>query len=105
MCKRGNVTTVEVKIPADLSCDGKEKWKAARIDSCIATLIAALQTAGIDMRGSCCGHEKSEGVIQLQDGRALLILNKEYADLYYSCKDNKPTIYEFLEKICLRIKE
>jgi hypothetical protein len=52
-------------------------WKDVEIDSCIADLVEALQTFGIDMRGSCCGHLKRIGHISLQDGRELLILNKE----------------------------
>lgn len=75
MCKWGTTTLVRVKIPADLSCDGKEKWKDCGIDSCIAPIVAALQAAGIDMRGSCCGHGKREGEIELEDGRGLLILS------------------------------
>lgn len=83
MCKRDHQTLVNVKIPADLSCDGKEKWKRAKIDTCIAPLIKALQEGGIDMRGSCCGHNKKHGWIELQDGRSLLILDRKYADYYW----------------------
>jgi hypothetical protein len=74
MCDRGNETIVRVKIPADLSCDGNEKWKDVGIDSCIAPIVSALQNAGIDMRGSCCGHGDGIGNIELADGRVLLIL-------------------------------
>jgi hypothetical protein len=73
MCKSGNTKIVRVKIPADLSCDGKEKWKEVGIDSCIAPIVKALQEAGIDMDGSCCGHGKSDGSILLHDGRELII--------------------------------
>lgn len=66
---------VRVKIPADLSCTGKTKWKKAGIDACIAPIVKALQKAGIDMRGSCCGHGKQQGNIHLQDNRILLIEN------------------------------
>lgn len=71
---------VRVKIAADLSCTGKERWKDIGIDRCIALLVSALQNGGIDMRGSCCGHGKRRGEIHLQDGRILLVLNKEQAD-------------------------
>jgi hypothetical protein len=74
MCQHGNTRPVYVKIPADLSCTGGERWKHAQIDSCIADIVEALQQGGIDMRGSCCGHGKQFGDIQLQDGRVLLIL-------------------------------
>jgi hypothetical protein len=83
MCESGNTIAVRVKIPADLSSTGQEKWRECKIDSCVASLVAALQAAGIDMRGSCCGHGKCEGDIHLQDGRALLILDRETADRYY----------------------
>ena len=82
MCEQGTVTPVRVKIPADLACSGKEHWKEAQIDSCIASLVDALQRGGIDMRGSCCGHGKTFGTIDLQDGRMLLILSREHALRY-----------------------
>lgn len=73
MCKWGTSTLVRVKIPADLSHTGKSYWKDAAIDSCIASLVQFLQDADIDMRGSCCGHDKGPGEIILQDGRILQI--------------------------------
>lgn len=76
MCRRGTTEKVLVKIPADLSCTEKEKWKQVGIDRCIASLVRALQEGGIDMRGSCCGHGGSLGDIHLQDGRVLLIANE-----------------------------
>lgn len=85
MCQERNVKKVWVKIPADLSSTGKEKWRWMRIDDCIARLVKALQTGGVDMRGSCCGHG-GDGDIHLQDGRALIILSKEQADQYYQQK-------------------
>ena len=78
MCEWGTMTSVFVKIPADLSSTGKTKWKWEQIDSCIAELVDALQTAGIDMRGSCCGHGKDFGDIHLQDGRVLVITDISY---------------------------
>jgi hypothetical protein len=77
MCEHGTDVIVSVKIPADLSCEGQEKWKNVGIDACIAPLVAALQAGGIDMRGSCCGHGIGSGYIDLQDGRVLLILSTE----------------------------
>lgn len=82
MCKWGTVSPVQVKIPADLACSGEEHWKEAKIDSCIAPLVDALQRGGIDMRGSCCGHAKTFGSIDLQDGRMLLILSREHGLRY-----------------------
>jgi hypothetical protein len=73
MCKWGTHTMVCVRIPADLSCSGRAKWKRMRIDSCIADIVEALQKGGINMRGSCCGHGKGDGSIELDDGRVLVI--------------------------------
>jgi len=73
MCKWGKTKKVYVKIPADLSCSGKTYWRKMRIDKCIAPIVKALQESGIDMRGSCCGHGKRMGYIDLQDDRVLLI--------------------------------
>ncbi len=80
MCEHGTYKTVRVKIAADLSCTGKERWKVAVIDRCIASIVEALQRAGINMRGSCCGHGKIDGYIHLQEGRFLII--KDNADEY-----------------------
>jgi hypothetical protein len=76
MCKWGTHKLVRVRIPKDLSCSGRAKWKRMRIDSCIAPTVKALQDGGINMRGSCCGHGKGPGDIELEDGRHLKIINK-----------------------------
>lgn len=81
MCKWGTSEAVWVKIPTDLSSTGKVKWKSEDIDACIAPIVRALQTCGIDMRGSCCGHGKWWGEIRLQDGRTLLVADKQYQDM------------------------
>lgn len=72
MCQDKTASLV-LKIPADLSHTGSEFWKFVEVDACIADLIYALQVNGIDMRGSCCGHGKADGHIDLQDGRVLVI--------------------------------
>jgi len=77
MCKWGTVKKVKVLIPADLSYIGKKRWKFAKIDSCIASIVKALQKEGINMRGSCCGHYKTDGHIELQDGRLLVIRRQD----------------------------
>lgn len=82
MCEHGTETPVTVKIPADLSCDGQERLKEVGIDSCIASIVSALQAGGVDMRGSCCGHGKGTGHIDLQDGRGLLILSSDENSRY-----------------------
>ena len=77
MCKQGNNILVKVKIPADLSHTGKIHWKRMAIDKCIAPIVRALQKDGIDMRGSCCGHNERNGYITLQDKRTLIIKKEE----------------------------
>lgn len=81
MCKWGKTRPVLVKIPADLSATGFDKFQYEQIDECIAPIIQALQQGGIDMRGSCCGHDASaRGYISLQDGRMLIIVSKKETD-------------------------
>lgn len=77
MCNHRNTVSVRVKIPPDLSYTGRERWKMAEIDGCIAPIVQALQAGGIDMRSSCCGHGKAEGLIHLQDGRNFLIQRRK----------------------------
>jgi len=73
VCEWGDTVLADVKIPADLSYTGKERWTKKGIDRCIAPIVKALQEGGIDMRGSCCGHGKKDGEIYLQDSRVLVI--------------------------------
>jgi len=73
MCQHGKEVKVRVQIPADLSHTEQTFWKLVPIDGCISSLVRALQEGGIMMRGSCCGHGKAKGHIDLQDGRILII--------------------------------
>lgn len=73
MCKWGTEEKVLVTIPADLSYTGKERKAIKGIDKCIAPIVRALENGGVKMRGSCCGHGKTDGHIHLQDGRILII--------------------------------
>jgi hypothetical protein len=75
MCEWGTTKPVFVKIPADLSSTGEEKWKYESVDACIADIVDALQKNGIDMRGSCCGHGKMPSEIHLQDGRCVVVFD------------------------------
>jgi hypothetical protein len=75
-CPCRKTIPVRVKIPADLSHTRRAYRKAVGIDPCIAPLVKALQVAGIDMRGSCCGHGRAVGEIVLADGRTLFIARK-----------------------------
>lgn len=76
MCDWGSHESIEVTIPNDLSYTGKERKAVKKIDKCIAPIIRALELGGIKMRSSCCGHEKHDGKIHLQDGRILIIKGK-----------------------------
>ncbi len=89
MCEWGDLEMVRVKIPADLAATGEATWKDVGIDSCIAPIVEALQAAGIDMRGSCCGHYRGPGEIELQDGRRLRVERRERMTNSYDprCKD------------------
>jgi hypothetical protein len=70
VCEHGNSIEVGVFIPApELSHSGKPHWAVKKIDACIAPLVKALQSAGI------CSLV---GDITLQDGRVLLIVNKDF---------------------------
>lgn len=73
MCKWGTEALATVKIPAHLSYTGEERWAVKPVDSCIVTIVRALQAAGIETLGSCCGHGKEDGSILLADGRTLII--------------------------------
>lgn len=43
------------------------------VDLCIADIVAALNAAGISTLASCCGHGEGSGVINLEDGRELIV--------------------------------
>ena len=76
MCDHWDTLPVRVKISADLSSTGREKWKDVQIDRCMAPLVDKLQKGGVDMLASCCCHGGPLGVIDLQDGRKLLVDHK-----------------------------
>ena len=78
MCEHGDNVAVSVYLPADLSHTGKPRWAVKKIDACLVPLVKALRDAGIHMRGCCCGHGSLVGDITLQDGRVLLIVNKDF---------------------------
>lgn len=77
MCKWGNDTMCSVEVSEDLSHTGGVYFKLVGIDSCIAPLVEALNNAGIKTRQSCCGHGKTVGSIELNDGRILRIITHQ----------------------------
>ena len=50
------------------------------VDYCIADIVAALNAANITTGASCCGHNKMDGTIWLEDGRELWIKNVKGGD-------------------------
>ena len=51
----------------------RNKWEEKYIDACIYPIVQALQTAGINMIASCCGHHVTDGWITLNDSRILAL--------------------------------
>jgi hypothetical protein len=49
------------------------------VDACIAPIVSALNVAGVVTLGSCCGHGERAGIIELADGRSLVITNRDAA--------------------------
>lgn len=72
MCQE--TTDCQVTIKGSHAHEGVDTIKNKPIDACIADIVQALETAGIHMYGSCCGHTESPGEIVLADGRRLRIL-------------------------------
>lgn len=77
MCRWGTDVVLEVTIPAELSHTGEERQKRVAIDACIAPLIKALNSGGVQTDYCCCGHGEKDGVIALHDGRVLMINSAE----------------------------
>lgn len=73
MCDQHSNVAVRVYIPAHLSYSGEARWDVKGIDSCIASIVEALNEAGLFTVTSCCGHNKNPGSIWLLDGRELII--------------------------------
>jgi hypothetical protein len=73
MCEWGNEKKMWVRIPASYSHTGHVRWKRMGIDACIEPIIKALRRARIVTIYSCCGHGKGDGLILLEDGRAIVL--------------------------------
>ncbi len=73
MCAHGNDTLLFVPIPAHLSHTGQFRWEEKAVDSCIASIVEALNCGGVWTASSCCGHGREDGSIILHDGRELII--------------------------------
>ena len=77
MCKHGTDERMLVYIPEWLSHTGEARFDIKPIDKCIAPIVRALTNAGIYTVSCCCGHGKTEGWIDLLDGRRLIIVEIE----------------------------
>ena len=76
MCDWGETIPLWVLIPAELSYTHQDKWAQKPVDKCLASIVRALNNAGIYTSSCCCGHGKIDGSILLQDGREIIIKNK-----------------------------
>lgn len=47
--------------------------KVVCIDWCIHHIIAALNAGGVETVACCCGHGERDGLIDLADGRVLIL--------------------------------
>lgn len=75
VCEWGTSVILPVVIPASLSHTGEARVEAKPIDACIAPIVAALNAAAVPTAGSCCGHGKTLPMIQLADGRCVVIFD------------------------------
>ncbi len=50
------------------------RGRVCSIDYCIHKLVAALNAGGITTVMSCCGHNKLNGIISLDNGQTLVIV-------------------------------
>ncbi len=71
MCQWGTDTEVRLCKPRPIS--GRS---TVSVDSCIATIVQALNDANVATTGSCCGHGSGPGSITLADGRELLVMSR-----------------------------
>ena len=78
MCRRGeniDVTMVPVMRHRGGDFEAEILWKYLPIDQCIAELVRALNAAAHPTTAACCGHGETPGIIGLEDGRALVIID------------------------------
>jgi len=69
MCKHGTEQVVKLCKPRPNSCRTE-----IVVDTCIASIVQALNDANIETTYACCGHYKAPGSIMLADGRELLVV-------------------------------
>ena len=57
-----------VTIQAGRAHDGRERVDVIWLDACIAPAVRALNAAGFETAGSCCGHGRDVPSVMLADG-------------------------------------
>ena len=77
MCKRGDTVKVEVPVHG--------KLKKLPIDRCMAPMVRGLLSEGVITDESCCGHGEGIGLIGLEGGRTLILIDTE--DEWYAVRD------------------
>ena len=82
MCTSGRTLLVKVWIPSTLTKTGIGYWNRKAIDICIAPLVDYLQSNGINMLSSCCGHRKKDGEIVLEDNSRIVIPKDNRSGMY-----------------------
>jgi len=65
MCVKGDMEALDIQ-----TTKGKQR---ILVDSCITPYVKALNDAGLETTGSCCGHGKRGGYIVLKNGKFLTI--------------------------------
>jgi len=74
MCSHGTSRTLLLPTPDHTDPDGlRYKLRLWPVDACIADIVQALNAGGVTTLGACCGHGRGAGVIDLADGRVLVI--------------------------------
>ena len=68
MCKHGiKATQIRLSRP-------RRGRTHAPVDPCIALLVQALNNGGVQTTASCCGHGHRPGIINLSDGREMIVM-------------------------------
>lgn len=77
----------------------RETFGEKGYDKCISPIIKALNDNNIETVGSCCGHGEFPGLIELKNGRWLIIAKNEDS---FKRKDNKIVVTEITNTNCIK---
>jgi hypothetical protein len=87
MCEWGTLTELLVPLPTK---SGEIEWKLKGVDSCIASIVQALNDSGLYTLSSCCGHGTADGSIGLHDGRLITLSHFDVPGSRCNQDDNDP---------------